>query len=1096
MTFPSTPLAAKHEIQVNGVWTDITSYVYQRNNTVITRGRQSENQTAQPSTATFTLDNRDGRFSPKNPIGAYYGGIGRNTPYRVSLPPIDTGCCYVTGQPNSGVTTPDAAGLDIVGDIDIRFDADLTDWAGAQTSNGSGLIGKYDNVTGNNRSWVLVMSPDRTLVLWWSADGTAVVRVNSTIPVPYPFSGRKAIRATLDVNNGAGGNTVTFYTSDTIAGSWTQLGSSVVTAGVTSIFNSTASLFIGDAYNISSFVHYGVAMKVYAAQVLNGIAGAAVANPDFTAQADGTTSFADAASNTWTLSALGSAVVHRDYRFYGEISEWPTSWDITGNDSWVDITASDINRRLNAGTKALNSSYYTAATSVQNFPGLVAYWPFEDSVGSTLFASGFPNGIPANFPAVNAPTLSTDTSFACSKPLPTFNAAGVVTQVAAYASTGYLNITMLFKTPAVTATGRIFTVVTGGTAARFDVSADAAGNLYVTASDRLGANILTTGALAFAINGATIALSLKLTNVGSDINWMVGTQDANTGLSASSSSTLAGYQIGSTAGLLVNPVGVCVGSVFGHITVQNSPVFTPFTYALLLRAWATESASNRYNRLTYGSGVSAWLNGTTLRSSPMGVQAIDTLAASMQDIESTDGGMLYSMRQFFGLAYKPREALEYQSPAISLSWTSHDPSDFVPVADDLNVTNDVTVSRVNGSSARAQITSGSMSVNAPPNGIGDYASSITINTAGDAELLDQAAWRAHISTADSYRFPQFTINLARSNFINNSTLNNAVVDLDIGDVVTVANPPAQLVPDNIDGIVIGYTETLNAFVRTISYVLSPAEPWHVGRYLAADGTSTSDRYTSNGSTLNGSHTSGTALLSVSTPVGPLWGINDGPYDIIVGGERMTVTDVSGPPSDFLSETTTTFESGISNWTTAGNCSIAQSAAKAHSGTHSLSLTSTAGGTMNAAHCSSASILTNGMTCSPGDVCMASVWILTAVSARTTGVGISWYDSGGAFLSTAYGTTAADGTSTWVKVQALLTAPASAAKCRLIIEVLSTGGASEVHYVDDVFLGNQTTGGTILQTFIVTRSVNGISKAHSSGETVELFTPVYYGIGSY
>jgi hypothetical protein len=37
------------------------------------------------------------------------------------------------------------------------------------------------------------------------------------------------------------------------------------------------------------------------------------------------------------------------------------------------------------------------------------------------------------------------------------------------------------------------------------------------------------------------------------------------------------------------------------------------------------------------------------------------------------------------------------------------------------------------------------------------------------------------------------------------------------------------------------------------------------------------------------------------------------------------------------------------------------------------------------------------------------------------------------------------------------------------------------------------GASSPQTFTVTRSVNGVSKAHAVGATVALWTPVYYGI---
>lgn len=75
----------KVEIQLASGWLDITSYVYQRDPVQIVQGRSDEQSQAQPSRLSFTLDNRTGRFSPRNPMSDLYGKIGRNTPVRATL---------------------------------------------------------------------------------------------------------------------------------------------------------------------------------------------------------------------------------------------------------------------------------------------------------------------------------------------------------------------------------------------------------------------------------------------------------------------------------------------------------------------------------------------------------------------------------------------------------------------------------------------------------------------------------------------------------------------------------------------------------------------------------------------------------------------------------------------------------------------------------------------------------------------------------------------------------------------------------------------------------------------------------------------------
>lgn len=85
-TAPTGPVMV--ELLIAGVWIDITSYVLQRDgnqNVSITRGQRDEGGHPEQSTCNFQLNNRDGRFSPRNPTSPYYGKLGRNQQIRVSV---------------------------------------------------------------------------------------------------------------------------------------------------------------------------------------------------------------------------------------------------------------------------------------------------------------------------------------------------------------------------------------------------------------------------------------------------------------------------------------------------------------------------------------------------------------------------------------------------------------------------------------------------------------------------------------------------------------------------------------------------------------------------------------------------------------------------------------------------------------------------------------------------------------------------------------------------------------------------------------------------------------------------------------------------
>ncbi|TMC49289.1 MAG: hypothetical protein E6J20_18105 [Chloroflexi bacterium] len=155
---------------------------------------------------------------------------------------------------------------------------------------------------------------------------------------------------------------------------------------------------------------------------------------------------------------------------------------------------------------------------------------------------------------------------------------------------------------------------------------------------------------------------------------------------------------------------------------------------------------------------------------------------------------------------------------------------------------------------------------------------------------------------DEPRYPRIPVNIRR--FAGTSAtsvdLTNALLTIDIGDRLDVINPPGpEFPPDPISQIVQGYTETLGNFEHDIVFNCSPASPWNVGFiddpvYGHAD---------TDGSTLAGDYPLGTEATLIVATTGaatgsPLWTTDstDFPFDINVGGERITVTNITGAAS--------------------------------------------------------------------------------------------------------------------------------------------------------------------------------------------------------
>lgn len=218
---------------------------------------------------------------------------------------VDENAMVSPGASGDYAWTADSAAVSVTGDIDIRVKVSLTDWTPAAIST---LVAKSE-ATANQRSYAFSVKTDGKLQFQNSPDGTAASLVTSASSVaPTVANGATLwVRVTVDVNDGAGGNVVTFYTSSN-GTTWTALGTAVTNVGTTSIFDSTALLEVGSRDTGTTQVSAG---SFYVAQVYSGIAGTLKAefraNDTYAGDAD----FPGfATGETWTVE--GSAAIVGD----------------------------------------------------------------------------------------------------------------------------------------------------------------------------------------------------------------------------------------------------------------------------------------------------------------------------------------------------------------------------------------------------------------------------------------------------------------------------------------------------------------------------------------------------------------------------------------------------------------------------------------------------------------------------------------------------------------------------------------------------------------------------------------------------------------
>lgn len=300
------------------------------------------------------------------------------------------------GSSVAEVFTADHASLDIAGDIDVRVDARMPTWQppGQTTASvvlGQVLIGKW-TATSNQRSWVLC-APLGDLIFYWTQLGTDVLGtslkgsiVTGATDILTP--GRRLIlRVTLDVDNGAGAYVVTFMYADPMAGGtidngpWTTI-QSETGSSTTSIHSGTSLLRVG--YSSDSAAQAArLVGHVYRAQVRNGIGGTVVANPDFAAQPNGNTSFADSAGRTWNFDGTAQVVGYDWVDVSGDLLE--ASWKYGRNNEFDHHGTGDASIRLKNDDRDYDPDHASGPYAGLLLPRT----PFRlDSVASALTLPG------------------------------------------------------------------------------------------------------------------------------------------------------------------------------------------------------------------------------------------------------------------------------------------------------------------------------------------------------------------------------------------------------------------------------------------------------------------------------------------------------------------------------------------------------------------------------------------------------------------------------------------------------------------------------------------------------------------------------------
>ncbi|WP_329622916.1 hypothetical protein OG357_22905 [Streptomyces sp. NBC_01255] len=862
---------ARVELQIDGAWTDVTEHVVESTGIQLSYGRSDEGRPVDPGSGALTLLSPNGLYSNRNPSSEYFGKLPRNTPIRISATAGET-FLRIGDTVQDRASTPDHASLDITGDIDLRFDARLDDWA---PSASNFLMGKWASAP--NGAWYLFLGHGGDVSLAWSSSGSDF-NVRTSQRLPAGPGRRLALRVTLDVNNGAGGHTTTFYTAPTIAGPWTQLGPAQTAAGTTSIATNSTDLQVGD---ISGFAVLAPVGEIYAAEVRNGIGGTVVASPRFDQQAVGATSFVDSTGRTWTVQD-GATLSDRRTRVVHAVPKWPATWHRSGHDVRAPIETAGILRRLGQGRKALAS---TLRRRIPSYSPL-AYWPCEDGATATEAASPIEGVRPLAFTRA---AFATDDSLAGSSALPAVEAGGTMAgavPVPAGESTEWSVHLHYAVDSTPVANTEFFGWRTNGSLKRWRVlmrsgvatlqAFDFENILHIDTEISVGADVFTGWQrlmIRVQQSGSTITWRISWTNIGGEIGGFTGVSTNSAG-----AVTQVSTNFGAITGLRVGHIAV-LGTGDGVAAVQ------PFLGADT--GWSGEAAADRLRRLAAEEAqtltLRTWQGDPARTSEQMGAQRPGALQDVLQQCADSDGGVLAEDTRRLALVYRDRTSLQNQQPVVIPYGALTTP--FEPDESDLRLRNDVTVERVGGSSTRFVEEDGPLSVAA----VGVYDEAVPLSLHQDAQTVQLAAWRLHAGTWDEARYPQVRIMLHR-----HPELIPAVSALQVGDRVQITGTPPWQPPGPVDLIVQRIDEDIRTFTWTVVLTCSPGALWNVGVLDSAS----QGRLDTDGTTLGVAvDADDTSMSFVSSP-GPRWIATathgaQFPFDVVMGGEIVRVTGITG-----------------------------------------------------------------------------------------------------------------------------------------------------------------------------------------------------------
>ncbi len=876
------------EVCLGTLWTDISSYVrYKGGQAIQLHTGSSPESPSVTSACEVQLNNRDGTWSPRNPTSSKYGLLVKNTPLRVGsriVHDLDRSRTASNGWGTGSEGTPAA-------------------YAWSTT----GTAGDYAVTTGVGTH---SLSSTASRLSYMSVMDMSNVECRFTFQLPF--------------SNTTGGSV---FTNVAFRGSgagvaWYRAQIAVTAAeAVTVQAIDTGGVALGSPTTVAGLTHSGQALRVAAhmdgetmrikvwqaadsepylwALETHGI-GVTLSEPAHGWV--GVESSKSAGNSNGTFSVSYTNVEVRSQRFEGEVSEWPLDPEVSGTDLVVNLEAAGQTRRYRAGTEVLRSPMYRA---FHNAPSLVAYWTCEEGSGATEFASALTGGSTLDVLS-GTPRLASDAIFSASQPLPVVAKSVWEGLVNAYGtpSPNVIQWRWIQRIDIGTAeppdTSTIIRFKNFGSAYFYIIRYNTGGSLTLEVQDYFG-SIVDSDVLSLEVRNIGGRCSFTTTQNGANIDWAYTITDVDTQVTQTATGSTAGQTIGMAGGVAVGSDGTLDAVTIGHIMCQTAATAT-LDYASAVFGWQGEAAPGRALRvLGTEEGIPYQPEGDSTKGPTMGTQPLGAPIGIWDQTQAVNQGVQFEPCYRAGIGYVTFGALVNRTERVTLDYSQGQLFGKLALDDDdLLTENNVVVTKANtsdspGSTVTATQTTGPMSTLPPgQGGIGSVSKPHSVNVYTVADARNIAGYLLFRGTLNKPRIPAAKVVLANARFVAAPALFQAVLDLREGGFHVVTGLQTRMIADTVRTVVIGRTERLTQFEHDVTWAGLPGEMYQAGR--VSDGATRRSRVQASAIYLNANATSTATSITAKSLDGFLLSTTAVPYDITVGGERMTVTACAGAAS--------------------------------------------------------------------------------------------------------------------------------------------------------------------------------------------------------